>query len=149
MPDVEPDKRYVENENATKEVLKDIIDNIENNKGNNNCIHLRDCIDYNESYPLEEFDSWDEVESFIDEIDISKFISNKIKLADFITAIIKLPENTQIEAIIVWKNENIIIVNDYTEDRIIELCRKYGINVYKRSSINFEEIKNIIDRSNN
>ena len=132
-----------------KEVLKDIIDNIENNKVNNNCIQLRDCIDYNESYPLEEFDSWDEVESFIDEIDISKFISNKIKLADFVTAIIKLPENMQIEAIIVWKNENIIIVNDYTEDRIIQLCRKYGINVYKRSSINFEEIKNIIDRSNN
>ena len=55
----------------------------------------------------------------------------------------------QIEAIIVWKNENIIIVNDYTEDRIIELCRKYGMNIYKRSGINFEEIKNIIDRSNN
>ena len=87
-----------------KEVLKDIIDNIENNKGNNNFIHLRDCIDYNESYSLEAFDSWNEVESFIDEIDLSKFISKKIKLADFVTAIIKLPENMQIEAIIVWKN---------------------------------------------
>lgn len=132
-----------------KEVLKDIIDNIENNKENNNIVHLRDCIDYNESYPLEEFDSWNEVESFIDGIDVSKFISNQIKLADFLTAIIKLPENIQIEAIAVWKNENIIIVNDYTEDKQIEVCKKYGINVYKRSGIDFEEIKNIIDRSNN
>jgi superfamily II DNA/RNA helicase/ribosomal protein L37AE/L43A len=132
-----------------KEVLKDIIENIENKRENNSIIHLRDCIDYNEAYSLEDFDSWNEVESFIDGIDVSKFINNEIKLADLLTAIIKLPDNIQIEAIAVWKNENIIIVNDYTEEKQIEVCKKYGINVYKRSSINFEEIKNIIDRSNN
>lgn len=132
-----------------KEILKDVIDNIENHKEDNNSIYIRDCINYNESYPLDEFDSWNEIENFIDDIDVSKFIDNQIKIADFLTAIIKLPDNHQIEAIVVWKNENIIIVNDYTTISEIELCKKYGINVFKRSNINFEEIKQIIDRSKN
>lgn len=129
-----------------KEVLKDIIDNIENRK-ENNTFNIRDGIDFNESYSLDGFDSWNEVEDFIDGIDVSKFIDNNIKLADFLTAIIKLPDNHQIEAIAVWKNENIIIVNDYTQKEKIELCKKYGINVFKRSDINFKQIKEIIDRS--
>ena len=132
-----------------KEVLKDIINNIENPKEQTENISISKYIDYNSSYSLDQYDTWNEIESFMDDIDISEFTNRQIKLADFLTAIIKLPNNYEIEAIMVWKNENIIIVNDYTKEEEIELCKKSGIHIYKRSNINFEEIKEIIDRSKN
>lgn len=129
-----------------KEELKEIIQNIECQKEN---ISLSKCINYNDAYSLDDFDSWDEIKNLLEGIEIEEFNEYEIKLADFINATIKLPNNYNVKAIAVWKNESIIIVNNDITLKELEQIEKYEIKVYKRSEINYTEIKEIIDRSKN
>lgn len=130
-----------------RETLRDIINNISSINKNTN-FRMAKAINYNESYSLEGYDSWIDARDIIDEIDnIDDYLNNNIKLADYSDAIIRLPNNKKVQAILLWKNENIIIVSDETSDEELEEFENYNITAFRKSKIEFIRLKEIIEEN--
>ena len=103
------------------------------------------AIDYNQSYSLDDYDTWNELEYFIEDTELVNNLTEKsIKLADYFNATIKLPNNNEVQAILLWKNDNIIIVSDNVTDEELQEYAKYKIIAFRKSNIDFEKIKEII-----
>lgn len=104
--------------------------------------HLNECIDENNSYSLSEYKNWNEIEIFIDNqynAIMNKFKNLKIRIPDYSSASIKI-DGYKFNSLMVWVKENIIILDEDTEDIIVDICSRIGWTAYKISNIDFNEI---------
>lgn len=131
---------YIEDYFAGEEVLKQIEEILPEEI---TFKELKDCIDNNKSYSLEEYNQWNDIEMFIDNeysAVFKKLAGLQIRIPDFASTLIKI-DGYKINAVMVWVKENIIIMNEETEDVIIDICNRIGWNAHKISNIDFEKIK--------
>lgn len=130
---------FIEDYFAGEDVLRDseleIVDEITYRS-------LDECIDKNQSYSLVEYDLWKQIEIFVDNdyLPIIKKISNlDVRLPDYSSATIKVDE-FKFNALLVWTSENIIILNEETDDIILDICKRIGWVAYKVSDIKYDEL---------
>lgn len=115
-----------------KEILKSVINCIDAEVSDYEMLYINDCIDFNRSYSLEGYISWNEIEMFFDNINIKDFENNNIRIPDYADSYLKLPNKKSIHTGMLWEKENVAIV--YNEDDYNELI-KYGIKVFKINDI--------------
>ena len=125
-----------------KEVLQSIINGISNvNKEEQiEKIEIKNVIDFNGSYSLKPYNSWDEIEMFFVDVNIGEYINREIKIPDYANSYLKMPNGQIVNTIMLWEKENIAIVE--TEEDY-SLLSKYGINTFIANDINYEKLKKI------
>ena len=97
-------------------------------------------IDFNGSYSLKPYNSWDEIEMFFVDVNIGEYINREIKIPDYANSYLKMPNGQIVNTIMLWEKENIAIVE--TEEDY-SLLSKYGINTFIANDINYEKLKKI------
>lgn len=127
---------YFAGEDVLKEFESEIVDEI-------NYHTLDQCIDKNKSYSLLEYSNWEEINIFIDKdyLPIIKKLNKlEIRLPDYSSAVIKV-DDFKFNAILIWEKENVIILDEDTEEIILDVCKRIGWFAYKISNINYDELK--------
>lgn len=107
---------------------------------------IKDSIDKDKSYSLAEFKKWDEISIFIDNeyIPILTKLSNLLSnIPDYLSAPIKI-DNYKFNALMVWTDKSVLILDEDTEDRIIDLCNRIGWTAYKISDIDYDKLKEMV-----
>lgn len=122
---------------------EDVTQNIELNVGDEIIYRdLKSSIDVNQSYSLEKYKKWNEIELFFDNeyLPVIKKLSTlNIRIPNYATSKIKINEY-KFDAVMVWTDKNIIVLNEECEEVILDVCRRIGWTVYKISNINYSEL---------
>lgn len=122
-----------------KEILRNIINGLTVQKEDKKeQITVEGIIDYNNSYSLEPYNSWDEVSLFFDKLEKEKYIENSIEIPDYADSYIKLPSGKIVNTYMIWVDKNVVITNT---DEDTEEVKKYGIKAINVSKIDYDKIR--------
>ncbi len=124
-----------------KEVLKDVINSFNIEDMNKKQVELNILV--NDSYFLDEYNVWEEIQYFIEGIKIDEFISREIRIPDYATSVIKT-ENDTISALAIWQNEKIVLFDNGISDDKLNQYNSYGWTCYRINDINYDNIKKIM-----
>ena len=131
---------YFAGEDVAKEVNEELPDEI-------TFKDLSDCIIKEKSYPLAEFKKWEEISIFIDNEykPILTKLANLIpNIPDYLSSQIKF-DDFKFNAIMVWANKSVLILDEDTEDRILDICNRIGWSAYKISDIDYDKLKREVE----
>lgn len=125
-----------------KEILQKIINGLDNSVEEKiSKINLKDVIDFNSSYSLSPYKSWDEIEMFFMNINVEEYNNRQIRIPDYANSYIKLPNGKTINTNMLWIDENIAVVGN---DEDLFLMNEYGVNTFIVDDIDYEKIKEIV-----
>ena len=108
---------------------------------------MSDCIIKEKSYPLAEFKKWEEISIFIDNEykPILTKLANLIpNIPDYLSSQIKF-DDFKFNAIMVWASKSVLILDEDTEDRILDICNRIGWSAYKISDIDYVKLKREVE----
>lgn len=131
---------YFAGEDVAKEVNEELPDEI-------TFKDLSDCIIKEKSYPLAEFKKWEEISIFIDNEykPILTKLANLIpNIPDYLSSQIKF-DDFKFNAIMVWASKSVLILDEDTEDRILDICNRIGWSAYKISDIDYDKLKREVE----
>ena len=106
--------------------------------------YIKDYLDKDKAYSLSEYNDWDDIfDTLIREEKYKYYINilkkNNIKIPDYGFSTLKV-EKTEIEAMFIYEDKNIIITYEYVPFEVIKICNEIGWTV-----IRIDDIENDVD----
>ncbi len=124
-----------------KEILQSAINVIDDNIQKYEVINLMDYIDFNNSYSLEGYDKWEDIEMFFNDLKINEYKNRNIRIPDYADSYLKLPNSNTVNTAMLWRRENVAVIYD---DTFYDVLCSFGIKTLKLNDINYDMLEKFL-----